>query len=79
MKVFENREDETPIIGIRKKNNQHVDIFNTRDAGYLVIKNDEPVVQENIFQKNVDEAFEKYEGNYKRPSSSYNKSNITYR
>jgi hypothetical protein len=45
MKVFENKEEETSIVGIRKKNNQHVDIFNTKEAGIMVIKNDEPVVQ----------------------------------
>ena len=79
MKVFQNSSEETPINAIRKKNHQHVDIFNTKDAGHLVIRNDEPVVKDNIFQKNVDDALEKYEGKTKRPSSSYNKSSVTYR
>ena len=66
------------MITIRNKNHKHSDIFNTKDAGYLVIRNDEPVERENVFQKNIDDALEKYEGTKKRPASSYNKSNVTY-
>lgn len=66
------------MITIRNKNHKHSDIFNTRDANYLVIRNDEPVVKENVFQKKIDDAMERYEGSHRRPSSGYNRTNVTY-
>ena len=78
MKVCGSQENGAPLTAIRKKNNEHVDIFNTKEAGHTVIRNDEPVLNENVFQKKIDSAYEQYEGTFKRPSSSYNKSNVTY-
>ena len=78
MKVSEVPRTEATFEDIRKRSHQHTDIFNTREAGHVVIRNLDPVHNDNVFQKNAEHNFNSYQKSLQRPSSSHARSSATF-
>ena len=67
-----NRIREIPQVKHKLNRLSHVDIFNSKNASGLIIKNDQDTVDVNsIFRDKSDAAYDAYQHSIKRPQSSH--------